>query len=718
MRGRGGYTYKTATGKRDDSEGKVKGKGKGKGHVKKGKGKGKSHVKEEHLESKSRDGDEFLFASDETEKAVSEIRQQRKEGADKGKNQLMKRAKLRSAVPDDKGAIFKDRFSHFTPEQKLTEQVYLPFGGGKALEEHPRRCTNSLCNKEEVTRLHLEAEHCADVSVSFLRDLVAQSTVAKHYADDGQTFAFFNTIKMLKDELTSLGFVVRTPEFKNPLLSRHSKQPPFLLAQPKILDPRKPTVLVHVHYDSVSVAEQGWKHDPLHMGRKDGYLTGRGVSSKSAVAAWICALAAMKHTKIPSSVNIKFCIDPFGELGNAALDECLTRENTGFFTNISAVVVCQGQWMTNTQPNIVYGQRGVHNYYLNIKGGEKRLDAGKYGGLVREPLIELTQLISHLTNIEQTQWFPRQVKTKNINKDLQVADVCEEEKKMIDELHLCITDLQNMTGVEKLKTDDCTSAIQKTWREPAVSINSIKHGFEPEEEYQTTIPKHATARFSIRTVPNQKMDAVDILVKKYFTHLHRSMNSTNEMAIRRLSQYPWWLSSRDHWNYDTAQKAIKSVWKVKPEFTRDGGISPAAVLFEKHLRTNVLVLPIGKPSDEPRTVHENFDEVHYINAIKTFCSYMCYAGEMARSSDKFISSDNVKETKPKKKEKMKKSQLAALIPRKTELVDSTAKDSTADDSTAEDSTAEDSESVTRVKNPQMESTVFRHVSMKKRGWSL
>ncbi|KAG5372911.1 Cys-Gly metallodipeptidase dug1 [Yarrowia sp. C11] len=506
--------------------------------------------------------------------------------------------------------------------------------------------------------MHLAVERDADVYVSFLRDLMSYSTIAKHFIEDGQSYAFYDTVQMLRTEFEEFGYVVRTPEFRSELMSADKKHPPFILASPRRMDPNKPTILVHAHYDNVSTAEGGWAHDPLQMGRKDGYLTGRGVSSKSVIAAWISALAVMKKTKTPIGVNVKFVLDPLGELGSSSLDSCLAKENSGFFRDISAAIVCQGQWMTDKQPTIVYGQRGVQNYYMNIKGGEKRVDAGRYAGLVREPLMELMYMMSNLTALDQTTLFPRLTSPKL---PLFVADVSKEETKAIDDLNVTLKQLKETLGVKQLKTLSRTEAIQRIWREPAVSITSIKSGFEPEEEYQTTIPKHATARFSIRTVPNMDFETADNLLKHYFTTLHKSMKTRTELHIKCLYQYPWWLSSRHHWNYDTASKAIKSVWKVAPDYTREGGSSPVAALLEKHLKTNVLCLPIGKPSDQPKTVDENFDEVHYINAIKTFCSYLFYSGDMSRNADKFIAPDAVKGLR-QKTVKQKESKMSALIP--------------------------------------------------------
>ncbi|KAG5360152.1 Cys-Gly metallodipeptidase dug1 [Yarrowia sp. B02] len=633
-------------------------------------------------------GDIFLFSSEQEVKAaakayspeedmktaVKELRQQKKEGPLKKKNMAMRRLKLFKEPPNDNGEMFKDRYGQMTPEEKETMPTYLSFP-----EDHPRAC--EVRNPEEVEHMHLIADRSADVFVGLLRDLVVEPTVAKSYVYDGQTCS--NTVQQIKAELTAMDYFVRIPEFKHPALPEDKRHPRFVFAQPKRMDHSKPTVLVYAHYDTVGTTEAGWAHDPHKMGRFQGNLTGRGVANKSVITAWICALATLKEAKIAPSVNVKFCFDPFGELGNGALEECLSTESSGFFKDISAVIVSQGQWMTDTQPSIIYGQRGVHNYYLNVKGGEKRLDAGQYGGLVREPMIELMHLVSNLTSLDQNELFPR---TSNL--PLHIANTDEEEARRFRDLNVTTDQLKEMLGVKQLKDTDKVAALRRIWSEPSVSINSVKHGFEPEEDYPTTIPKHATARFSLRTVPNTDMTSIDLLVRKYFESLHRSMDTSTELSVRCMSRFAWWLSSRDHWSYHTAAKAIKSVWKVTPDFVREGGTSAAPSLFEKHLKTaNILCLPIGRPSDQLRTVDENFGEEHFINAVKTFCSYMYYAGDMAKVSDEFIVPE--KDRKPQEK-KQPKSKLKGLIPIPAK---------------SQPDTASDTEP--RVREPQRNSAEFR-----------
>lgn len=510
-----------------------------------------------------------------------------------------------------------------------SQRAYPVFEG----KTHERALADPPVLPNRVTKMHKWIENEADRFVRLLRLFVREPTIAKACLDHGQTYAFHNMIQIVRNEFIGLGFKVTTPEFKHLDYADKTKHPPFILARPAHEDPSKPIIVVYANYDTVNVSEMGWAHAPYDMGRFEGSLTGRGVAAKAVIAGWLAALSTMHTANVKPTANFRFCFDPMGELGAGALDTALGLEDTRFFKDADAVLVSQGQWNSSLNPSIIHGQRGCHNYYLNIKGTEFRNDAGRFAGARREPLTELMHLMAEVTSYDQNTLLPRAQ-----GLDLHVAQPSEEDVTSFKELGTCVEELKDQMGADRIKKGRKSDILMKMWTEPAVSIQSIKHGYEPEEAYPTTIPKHATARFAIRTVPNMDMDSMDRMVTRYFAELHNALKSDNQMHFKMLSRYPWWLASTNNWHYDTAKQAIRSVYNVEPELTREGGTSPVPALFEKHLQKTVLCLPIGLPSDAPRSVEENFSETNFINGIKTFVSYMYFVGENARvTGDKFVS---------------------------------------------------------------------------------
>lgn len=50
-------------------------------------------------------------------------------------------------------------------------------------------------------------------------------------------------------------------------------------------------------------------------------------------------------------------------------------------------------------------------------------------------------------------------------------------------------------------------------------------------------------------------------------------------------------------NLVAAAKAVETVYKIKPDLTREGGSIPVTLSFQDALKKNVLLLPMGRGDD-------------------------------------------------------------------------------------------------------------------------
>lgn len=71
-----------------------------------------------------------------------------------------------------------------------------------------------------------------------------------------------------------------------------------------------------------------------------------------------------------------------------------------------------------------------------------------------------------------------------------------------------------------------------------------------------------------------------------------------------------------------ASKAVEKVFKVKPDFTREGGSIPVTLTFQEALNKNVLLLPMGRGDDMAHSTNEKIDKSNYIQGIKLMASYL------------------------------------------------------------------------------------------------
>jgi nonspecific dipeptidase len=65
-----------------------------------------------------------------------------------------------------------------------------------------------------------------------------------------------------------------------------------------------------------------------------------------------------------------------------------------------------------------------------------------------------------------------------------------------------------------------------------------------------------------------------------------------------------WLSSPNHPNYQAAAAAIKTVYGMEPDYTREGGSIPITSTMEDSTGMNVLLLPIGACDDMAHSQNE------------------------------------------------------------------------------------------------------------------
>lgn len=139
---------------------------------------------------------------------------------------------------------------------------------------------------------------------------------------------------------------------------------------------------------------------------------------------------------------------------------------------------------------------------------------------------------------------------------------------------------------------------------------------------------------------------MDKLVFNYLNFQWEKIRTNNTMKVGLQHAGKWWVSSPNHWNFAAASKAVESVFKVKPDMTREGGSIPVALTFEKATGKNVLLLPMGSSTDAAHSINggislvglplwstlltidaEKLDRRNYIEGTKLLGAYLHYVAE-------------------------------------------------------------------------------------------
>ncbi|KAI9300675.1 hypothetical protein BJ944DRAFT_243983 [Cunninghamella echinulata] len=433
----------------------------------------------------------------------------------------------------------------------------------------------------------------------------------------------FRMAEFLIKELEALGATVET---RNPGKQDWQNTGLILDIPPVVLatlgnDPNKKTVLLYNHFDvQPALIEDGWNTDPFTLveNEKD-QLVGRGTTDdKGPLLGWLNIIETHQQLGLELPVNLKFCLEGMEESGSEGLEKIIFDEADQYFKNVDCVCISDNYWLGTTCPAVTYGLRGCCYYHLTIEGPAADLHSGVFGGTIHEPMTDLVLLLAKLVDTNGKILIPG-IYDK-------VLPLTEKEQKAYDGLSFKMQDLHDAVGntINIHSTPEAT--LQHRWRYPSLSIHGIEKAFHQPGD-KTVIPAKAIGKFSIRTVPDMQNDEITKLVKEYVLKQFDLLNSKNQCKIELTHAGDHWLSSPDHWNYVAAINAIKKVYNVQPDLTREGCSIPITLTFTNALKKNVLLLPLGRGDDGAHSINEKLDKSNYIKGTKVLGSYLYQVAE-------------------------------------------------------------------------------------------
>ena len=160
--------------------------------------------------------------------------------------------------------------------------------------------------------------------------------------------------------------------------------------------PGRPTLLVYGHYD-VQPAEplDKWLSEPFQPEVRDGRLYGRGVSdNKGPLLIPIKVAQAFFATRGALPLNVKFLFEGEEEIGSRSLASFIAANAQ--LLKADCVLSADGAMWRSDEPSITIASRGVMALEFSIRGANRNLHSGRYGGSVPNALHALAEVIAGL----------------------------------------------------------------------------------------------------------------------------------------------------------------------------------------------------------------------------------------------------------------------------------------------------------------------------------
>ena len=347
------------------------------------------------------------------------------------------------------------------------------------------------------------------------------------------------------------------------------------VAAERILDPKKPTLLIYGHLDLQPVAGEDWTTPPHEMVRRGERLYARGAADD--MGGWVSHLAALESwQEIAGELpcNVKLLIEGEEEIGSPNLERFMDAFPEAFESDVMVLTDCENPGVDI--PGLTVSLRGLLEIELTCEALGSDVHSGLWGNIIPDPAIALCRLIARLTDEDGRLAFGRQEVPADWQKaawDVPLtAEVIRKGARLVD-------------GVNPLP-DRGRPPAEWVWRQPALTVLSTTLPVPGKEK--NAVRRRASAMLSVRIAPGQTAEEL-------FAILHAELTRDPPGGLRVTATEHGkagmsWLYEPKGPAFPAADRAYRAVWGRELLQIGVGGSIPFVALFGRRFSDRPLIL--------------------------------------------------------------------------------------------------------------------------------
>jgi len=376
--------------------------------------------------------------------------------------------------------------------------------------------------------------------------------------------------------------------------------------------PGAPTMLIYGHYDVQPpdpLAE--WTTPPFEPTLREGRLYARGAADDKGQV--FCLLKAIAASPRPP-VNFRFLIEGEEEFGSKVLFDLLKREPHRVKADVA--LVADMSYVAPGWPAVYTTLRGLLYAEITVRTSKTDLHSGEYGGAAPNAHEELARLLTRLKGEDGRINIPGLYAAV---KPPSKAELAAWKKLPFNEKDFLKKRVQakGLVGIKKY------SVLERLWALPTLEIHGILGGFTGAGA-KTVIPAEATAKVSMRLVPNQKLKTVErqlaAAVKRFAPkHVTASVHFLHGAGPAQIKV--------DHPAFKLLSQAFQEVTGRGTVPARAGGSIPVVPALAS-AGAPVILTGIGLPDDRLHAPNEKLDLKQLWDGIEVFRKFYELLGSL------------------------------------------------------------------------------------------
>jgi acetylornithine deacetylase/succinyl-diaminopimelate desuccinylase-like protein len=371
-----------------------------------------------------------------------------------------------------------------------------------------------------------------------------------------------------------------------------------------------PTVTVYNHLDVQPADGDAWRTDPFHMTLQGDRYIGRGTTDDKGpgLTALMGALAA-RDAEVP--LNVAFLWELEEEVGSQHLEAAITQHAARLKTD--SIVVSDTVWVTRGKPSTPAGLRGMQPFRLTLRTAEADLHSGITGGVARNPLTELMQIVSQCVDGKSGE-----ILIPGFYDEVEPLSADEEHAFLAS--GFSVETFMRDHHVRTLRVTDPLEAMRRLWALPTFEVHGVVGGYTG-PGVKAAIPPAAEVKVSCRLVPNMSCERTLGRIRAFIAERNSDVEIHAETGLdpfKGRTSGPLADAVRDAYRFGFGTEAV---------FTREGGSIGAVPMMEGVLGAPVVFLGLSLPEHGYHAPNEFFDWEQAEGGVAAFAHYFELLGD-------------------------------------------------------------------------------------------
>ncbi|HLR46342.1 MAG TPA: dipeptidase [Deinococcales bacterium] len=346
-----------------------------------------------------------------------------------------------------------------------------------------------------------------------------------------------------------------------------------------------PTVLVYGHYDVQPPDPLSeWDSPPFEPEIRDGKLYGRGASDDKGgvITALLAIEAAVAASGVPP-VNLTLLIEGEEETGSPSLPAFLEQNRELLAADVA--LSADGVIFDVGRPSLTLASRGVVDLEIAVRGANRDLHSGMYGGIVANPALALSRILSSLQDPDGV------VLVQGFHDG--IPELGAAERTGVAAMPYAADEAQRL-GLDGWWGDPAFAPAERRLLRPTLEVNGLWSGYQGPGS-KTVIPAEAFAKITCRLVEGQDPDAVlDGLRRHILAVVPPGVTVELQQLGGGAAAYTM---PPDLPLLDVARRSLQETFGVEPVVAWEGGTIPIAASIRNTLGIWFLFYAFGEPDN-------------------------------------------------------------------------------------------------------------------------